>query len=89
MNEITAFQRRMLTEIYRMKGRRRVLMVDRSPGSEPTVLIVGQKRWGSSRAMDALSDLYARGLLYQEKLNRFALTDSGLQVARVLSQVPN
>ena len=65
MVEITGFQKRMLTEIYRLKGRQRMLMVDRSPGTTPTVLVVGQKRWGSDRAMDALSDLYSRGLLYQ------------------------
>ncbi len=89
MEEMTAFQRKLLTEIYRLKGRQRVIHVDRSPGSHPAVLCVGQKKWGSARAMDALSELYARGLLYQEKLNRFALTDTGLQVARLLTQSNN
>lgn len=84
MEEITAFQRKLLTEIYRLKGRQRVIHVDRSPGPDPAVLCIGRKKWGSVRAMDALSELYARGLLYQEKLNRFALTDTGLHLARLL-----
>ncbi len=89
MEEITAFQRKLLTEIYRLKSRQRVVHVDRSSGGDPTVLCVGQKKWGSTRAMDALSELYAKGLLYQEKLNRFALTDTGRQVARLLIQSNN
>ena len=89
MSEMTAFQRKLLTEIYRLKGHQRILNVDRAPGRSPVVLSVGRKRWESVRAMDALSDLYARGLLYQEKLNRFALTDSGLEVARLLAQSRN
>ena len=89
MSEMTAFQRKLLTEIYRLKGRRRVLNVDRAAGRAPVVLSVGRKRWESARAMDALSELYARGLLYQEKLNRFALTDSGLAVAKLLAQSRN
>ena len=89
MEEITAFQRKLLTEVYRLKGRDRVLQVDRASGKTPDVVSVGEKRWGSAQAMDALSDLYARGLLYQPKLNRFALTDSGLEVARLLAQSVN
>ena len=89
MPQMNAFQRKLLTEIYRLKGRQRVLNVDRAPGRAPVVLSVGHKRWESSRAMDALSDLYARGLLYQEKLNRFALTDSGREVAKLLAQSRN
>jgi hypothetical protein len=86
MPEMTAFQRKLLMEIYRLKGRQRVINVDRSPGNSPVVLSVGGKRWDSNRAMDALSELYSRGLVYQEKLNCFALTDSGLEVARHLAR---
>jgi len=47
------------------------------------VLTIGEKRLASDQAADALSNLYSRGLVHQKRLNRFVLTKTGRQLARV------
>jgi Mn-dependent DtxR family transcriptional regulator len=85
--ELTPMQRGILLGMYLLKGRRGRVLVSRNHGSAPVVMTIGDRRLSSQRAVDALSDLYARGLVQQEKLNRFALTSSGRQLAKLLCSV--
>lgn len=83
MPELTPLQMRILREVYLLKGRDRRIDVTRERTSAAVVLIIGEMRLASGHAVDALSDLYSRGLLHQKRLNRFVLTRAGLQSARV------
>jgi Mn-dependent DtxR family transcriptional regulator len=48
------------------------------------MMTIGDKRLASDQAVDALSNLYSRGLVQQTELNRFVLTEAGRQLARHL-----
>jgi hypothetical protein len=88
--ELSSLQRKILVETYALKGRNRKILVARQQGSAATVLVtIGEKRLASDQAVDALSNLYSRGLVQQKELNRFVLTEAGRQLARHLHASPN
>lgn len=84
MLDLTSLQKKILLGVYLLKGRQRHVHVARTLGSRPIILSIGARRMESDRAMDALSNLYSRGLLHQEELNRFVLTAAGREIARNL-----
>jgi hypothetical protein len=88
--ELTSLQRKILLETYALKGRNRKILVARIQGSAAAVMMtIGEKRLASDQAVDALSNLYSRGLVQQKELNRFVLTEAGRQVARHLDASRN
>ena len=89
MVELTSFQRKILLEVYALKGRQKRIHVVRNQGPRQIVVSIGRKRLGSNQAVDALSNLYSRGLLHQEGLNRFVLTAAGRHLARLFLHCQN
>jgi len=83
MPELSPLQRKILREVYLLRGRDRRIDVARERESAGVVLTIGETRLASDQAVDALSNLYSRGLVHQKRLNRFVLTRTGRQVARV------
>lgn len=77
---LTALERRILLQA----SEHPVISVDRGPGSQPLVLTIGASRHRATRALDALSELYSKGLVFQKRLNRFALTPSGRRAVKDL-----
>jgi hypothetical protein len=88
MVELTSLQRKILGEVYALNGHHGRILVSRRRGSPPLVLTIGEKRLSSTQAVDALSDLYSRGIVEQEKLNRFKLSKTGRQLARLVQDSP-
>jgi hypothetical protein len=82
--ELTSLQRKILLETYALKGRNRKILVVRQRGAEAVMMTIGEKRLAGDHAVDALSNLYTRGLVQQKELNRFVLTQAGRQLARHL-----
>jgi phage terminase Nu1 subunit (DNA packaging protein) len=87
--ELTLLQRKILLETYSLKGRNRKILVARKQGSSAVMMTIGEKRLASDQAVDALSNLYSRGLVQQKELNRFVLTEAGRQLARHLDSSRN
>jgi len=82
--ELTSLQRKILLETYSLRGRKRKILVARKQGSAAVMMTIGEKRLAGDQAVDALSNLYSRGLVKQKELNRFVLTEAGRQLARNL-----
>ena len=76
---LTALERRIL-----LQACEHPINVDRRPGAKPVVLTVGETRYRATGALDALSELYSKGLVFQKQLNRFALTPSGRRAVKSL-----
>ena len=89
MVELTSLQRKILLEVYVLKGHHGRILVARGRGAAPVVLTIGDKRLSSAQAVDALSDLYSRGIVQQEKLNRFKLSKTGRQLAKLVHDSRN
>ncbi len=89
MLELTSLQRKILREVYALKGHHGRILVARSRGSAPVVLTIGDKRLASDQAVDALSNLYSRGIVLQEKLNRFKLSKTGRSLAKLVNDSRN
>ena len=89
MPELSPLQRKILREVYLLKGRERRIDVARERENPGVVLTIGEKRLSSDRAADALSNLYSRGLVQQKRLNRFVLTKTGLHLAKVAQGARN
>ena len=81
VSNLTSLQRKILVETYSLKGRKRRILVARNQGSAAVMMTIGEKRLASDQAVDALANLYSRGLVQQKELNRFVLTEAGRQVA--------
>ncbi len=88
MLELTSLQRKILREVYALTGHHGRILVARSRGSA-VVLTIGDKRLASDQAVDALSDLYSRGIVLQEKLNRFKLSKTGRRLAKLVNDARN
>lgn len=89
MEKLTPAERKILLATYLLPGRRRQILVSRGAGSVPLVVIIGGEHLAGEPAVDALSSLYSRGLVHQDRLNHFVLTHAGRQIARGLRQPVN
>jgi hypothetical protein len=87
--DLTSLERKILLETYSLKGRKRKILVERNRGSAAVMMTIGEKRLASNHAVDALSNLYSRGLVRQAALNRFVLTEAGRSLARHLHDSRN
>jgi len=84
--DLTSLQQKILLETYALKGRQKQIQVVRNQKQHQVLMNIGERHLGSDQAVDALSNLYSRGLLHQEGLNRFVLTEAGQQLAKDLTQ---